>query len=356
MKLKIKLESFDTKKDYYIQNKEKMYKFLTCGKDSYSAGEITITSGINISPKDDLLFVQIGNNTSLGTELGFNIDLGHDFNSVYQGVIREFRTESDDARIAFGQCFKRSERKGEIIIGNDCWIGHNVQIMGGVVIHDGAVIAANSVVTKDVPPYAVVGGNPAKIIKYRFKPEICHGLQRIAWWNWSSEELLEVKDDMQGEVEDFVKKYLPHTLEIEEDEKMFIQNTDKKIPRFLFFMDFREEEPIYKKVLEEFICIFQQGEAELVLCYNANDQEEGLLIEQLIQEFDKYSHLNARICIYGIENDEEEVVIKNVDYLITNRSYQTINRITLADLYGVTCITGIRKPIFSKKICEKILA
>ena len=205
MKLKIKLESFDTKKNYYIQNKEKMYKFLTCGKDSYSAGEITITSGINISPKDDLLFVQIGNNTSLGTELGFNIDLGHDFNSVYQGVIREFRTESDDARIAFGQCFKRVERKGEIIIGNDCWIGHNVQIMGGIIVHDGAVIAANSVVTKDVPPYAIVGGNPAKIIKYRFKPEICHGLQRIAWWNWSSEELLEVKDDMQGEVEDFVK-------------------------------------------------------------------------------------------------------------------------------------------------------
>jgi len=61
--------------------------------------------------------------------------------------------------------------KGDIIIGNDVWIGTDVTILAGVKIHDGAVVGARSVVTKDVPPYAVVGGNPAKIIKYRFTEE-----------------------------------------------------------------------------------------------------------------------------------------------------------------------------------------
>lgn len=351
----IEMKNFSTEGVYRAGDQDGKYKFLTKGKDSYATGEISIFSGIDVTPKDKLLYIQIGRSTAIGPELNFNIDLIHDYNSVYQGMISEFRTPSDDKRIANGQCFKRVERKGEVVIGNDCWIGENVQIMGGVIIHDGAVVAANSVVTKDVPPYAIVGGNPARIIKYRFAPEVCQGLQRIAWWNWSSEKLLEARDDLQGEVEDFVKKYLSETYDFEKESAMFEQSTDKKVPRFLFFLDIQEEEPICEKVLAEFIDLFREGEAELVLCYDALEQMEIAFIEQLIQELDKYSHLNARICIYGIEKEQEPCIIKNTDYLITNRSSRTIDRITWADVYGVTCITGIRKPIFPKNIHKKIL-
>ena len=67
--------------------------------------------------------------------------------------------------------------KGPTIIGNDVWVGYRVTILSGVKIGDGAVIAAGAVVTKDVPPYAIVGGNPAKLIKYRFSPEISEALE-----------------------------------------------------------------------------------------------------------------------------------------------------------------------------------
>lgn len=76
-----------------------------------------------------------------------------------------------------------------VIIGNDVWIGSHVLINGGVKIGDGAVIGAGAVVVKDVPPYAIVGGVPAKIIRYRFSEEIISKLLEIKWWNMSEEQL-----------------------------------------------------------------------------------------------------------------------------------------------------------------------
>lgn len=74
-------------------------------------------------------------------------------------------------------------------IGNDVWIGHGVTIKGGVTIGDGAVIGAGAVVTHDVPPYAIVAGVPAKILRYRFKEDICQRLLDSKWWNLPDEEL-----------------------------------------------------------------------------------------------------------------------------------------------------------------------
>jgi acetyltransferase-like isoleucine patch superfamily enzyme len=74
--------------------------------------------------------------------------------------------------------------KGDVIIGNDVWIGHGVTIMSGVKIGDGAVIATNSHVVKDVPPYSIVGGNPAKVIRYRFTDDQIKDLLEVKWWEW----------------------------------------------------------------------------------------------------------------------------------------------------------------------------
>ena len=71
-----------------------------------------------------------------------------------------------------------------LIIGNDVWIGDGAVVMRGVTVGDGAVVAANAVVTKDVPPYAVVGGVPARIIKFRHSPEIIEDLLSIRWWDY----------------------------------------------------------------------------------------------------------------------------------------------------------------------------
>lgn len=79
--------------------------------------------------------------------------------------------------------------KGDTVIGNDVWIGYEAVIMPGVKIGDGAIVAAKSVVVKDVPPYAVVGGNPASLLRQRFPDEIINALLEIAWWNWDIEKI-----------------------------------------------------------------------------------------------------------------------------------------------------------------------
>ena len=79
--------------------------------------------------------------------------------------------------------------KGDTVVGNDVWIGQNVTVMPGVNIGDGEIIAAKSVVTKDIPAYCVAGGNPCKIIKKRFDDELISYLQEIKWWDWSPEKI-----------------------------------------------------------------------------------------------------------------------------------------------------------------------
>ncbi len=79
--------------------------------------------------------------------------------------------------------------KGDVIIGNDVWIGSGATILSGITIGDGAIIAAESLVVKDVRPYEIVGGNPAKHIKFRFDDEMIARLLRIQWWNWDVEKV-----------------------------------------------------------------------------------------------------------------------------------------------------------------------
>lgn len=79
--------------------------------------------------------------------------------------------------------------RGDVIIGNDVWIGVNSTILSGVKIGNGAVIGACAVVTKNVPAYAIVAGNPAKVIRERFSPDEVSELEKIAWWDWSEEKI-----------------------------------------------------------------------------------------------------------------------------------------------------------------------
>ncbi|MCS0654754.1 CatB-related O-acetyltransferase [Cytobacillus firmus] len=85
-----------------------------------------------------------------------------------------------------------TRNNSKIIIGNDVWIGLNVTILRGVKIGDGAIIASGAVVSKDVPPYAIVGGVPAKIIKYRFDADVIYSLLQIKWWEYQ----VEILEDM----------------------------------------------------------------------------------------------------------------------------------------------------------------
>lgn len=100
---------------------------------------------------------------------------------------------------------KFNEHK-KVQIGSDVWIGSKVIILGGVNIGNGSIVAGGSVVTKDVPAYSIVGGVPAKVIKYRFNDEIIKSLERTKWWSWSVKDLKN-KADLFVDLEEFMHDF-----------------------------------------------------------------------------------------------------------------------------------------------------
>lgn len=100
---------------------------------------------------------------------------------------------------------KEYPSKGNTTIGNDVWIGYGATIMPGVTIGDGAIVATKSVVTKDVPPYTIVGGNPAKVIRKRFDDQVIEKLLETAWWDWPIEKITEqVQNLTSQDIDEFI--------------------------------------------------------------------------------------------------------------------------------------------------------
>lgn len=145
-------------------------------------------------------------------------------------VIGKYCSVADGVRFVFGEhrldhissfpfkaiCFgdephAEALSKGHIVVGNDVWIGVNAVILSGNRIGHGAVVAAGAVVTRDVPPYAVVGGVPAQILRYRFSPERIDALLEIQWWDWPLEKIRENLSLFYGDADAFIQKHLPAT-------------------------------------------------------------------------------------------------------------------------------------------------
>jgi acetyltransferase-like isoleucine patch superfamily enzyme len=150
---------------------------MSCGKYTYGTP--------NIFWENNNSKLVIGNFCSIANNV--NIYLGgnhrtdwvttYPFGHIYNNIFNNFNGVGHPAS------------KGNVTIGNDVWIGSNVTIMSGVIIGDGAVIANNSHVVKNVEPYSLVGGNPAKLIKYRFTQQQIENLLQIKWWNWDNEKI-----------------------------------------------------------------------------------------------------------------------------------------------------------------------
>lgn len=171
------------KRHYKFTNKNPKYRGYDIGDYTYGAPLISDFS----KGKSKLT---IGKFCSIADNVRFVIDGDHniDWVSTYPfGLIFE----------KFNMSLKgHPKRRGDLNIGNDVWIARDVLIMSGITIGDGCVIAAGSVVTKDCPAYSVMGGVPAKVIKYRFSEKKIERLLSIKWWNWSLKRINEKLDEL----------------------------------------------------------------------------------------------------------------------------------------------------------------
>lgn len=152
---------------------------MKVGKYTYGIDHITIKSWDSPYTVSIGAFCSIAGNCTIYTGGNHRTDwiTTYPFGHIHRSIFSNFDGKGHPSS------------KGGVSIGNDVWIGDNVTIMSGVTIGDGAVLAANSHIVKNVEPYSIVGGNPAKLIKYRFSKDRIDHLLKLQWWNFDDSKI-----------------------------------------------------------------------------------------------------------------------------------------------------------------------
>jgi virginiamycin A acetyltransferase len=177
----------------YFMAENKRYAAYEIGEGTYGRPNITFY--------DAGATLKIGSYCSIGP--GVTILLGGEHHLDWVTTY-PFSLLFDDARLLKGY----PHTKGDVVIGSDVWIGQEAMVLSGVTIGDGAAVAARSVVTKDVEPYSIVAGNPARHIRFRFSEPTIRSLLSIAWWKWPPEQVRAARPLLQSaDVDGFIAKY-----------------------------------------------------------------------------------------------------------------------------------------------------
>lgn len=163
-------------------NRIKNSKRVSVGKHSFHNGGLDIRGKVHVT---------IGSHCAFGKNIAI-ISENHDLR--YLSMQGYFYKKYFDIGHPGDDVFPNPHKsKGPIEIGSDVWIGDKVIILSGVKIGDGAIVAAGSIVTKKVPSYGIAVGTPAKVIKYRYEPEIVEYLKNLKWWKWPEERIVKNK-------------------------------------------------------------------------------------------------------------------------------------------------------------------
>lgn len=196
----------------YLKNKNQVSlkdaSWASMGKHSYDNGAYVWRWY-----KDSKL--EIGKFCSIANDVHFICDSGyHTESQITSFPLFHEILDKKDSVIVKGKSYivedikdKLEPSKLDIIIGNDVWIGNGVTILPNVTIGNGVTVLAGAIVSKDVPDYAIVGGVPAQIVKYKHGNEVIDKLNKIQWWNWSDAEIKSNVNDFYLPINDFIQKH-----------------------------------------------------------------------------------------------------------------------------------------------------
>ena len=162
---------------------------------------------VNIISWSDDYKVVLGKYNSIGRDCNFFLHANHrpDWVTTSSQLWGPVTPEISQLHMTMGH----PSCKGDIVVENDVWIGAKSTIMSGVKIQNGSIVGANSVVTKDVPPYSIVVGNPAKVVKYRFTERQIESLLKIKWWEWTEDRIkTEAPLMWSNKIDEFIDRHL----------------------------------------------------------------------------------------------------------------------------------------------------
>ena len=313
--------------------RKKSYHYMTLGACSYAVE----SSRVEFEGDAHVL---IGRYCSIARDVSFLLGLNHNYKNVVTTypfdvdfVMEKICAGANITKITYFPEERRGDNHHQIIVGNDVWIGAGATLIGGVKIGSGAIIGTNAMVTKDVPPYAIAAGNPARIVNYRFDAETVEKFMAIKWWNWSVKKVYK-NLPLIYDTEKFLAKHFTPADEFVPDENLNAKLRDGwKV--YQLVADFRAAQPLWKKVVEEF-CRADLERALLVV----HGSEKDLAA---VEENPSVLKVPAR----GRKKFSPQV-LKSSTHFITTREMVTLECIDWLYGTGVKIISALDEGIFSE--------
>lgn len=338
----------ETKLKYF--NTEQQSKILTVKVDDHT--KIPIVTLGAMSYIYDALWnfdptlsghVLIGKYTTFAHEISFDIAQNHAYKEVSAYPFDHmFHTEDVAAhRAPYNKC--------QLIIGNDVWVGAGVRFVGAVKVGNGAIIGAGSVVTQDVPAYAVVAGNPARVLHYRFDEEEIRKLQYIKWWNWPLETIKAAVPLMKN-IHEFTAKYYNSMLTRKAEGPIVEQLMNLKqqgIKIFYFIPDVGQAYPVWPKIIEQYLKTFYQQNAILLIQLD-KEWEDYPEVQKLKEICASGQNGGARLAQCSSKARFSLAVLQGADYFITTREAISSECIDYAELYDCQILSGLEYDVFAE--------
>lgn len=291
--------------------------------------------------------LQIGNFNSIGNNLQLCFGKNHNIKTVSTGGVELFlKANNIEVDYAKGSSFNE---KGNIVIQNDIWFGENVTIMPNVLIRNGAVIARNSHVVSDVPAYAVVGGNPARLIGYRYTKEQIEKLQKIQWWYWNTDKIMRYAEYFTEDIDRFCDRFYD---EAEAEYESYIKNREQKKDTYFVFVDYYEEYCSFPYILESFLDMYSKEEEKELLLFIRDDcsveKIEDALLDNLLNVVNDITMSPEILSSVEVRRGtfiEAKSCFLNCSHFITTRTYNTVYFTCLAEQLGIEIISGVDSKI-----------
>lgn len=304
----------------YFLNRSSL--LLSMGRKSY------VMSALLYPPGSTLDNIIIGNYCSLGNNIHFIINQNHNYKAL-----STYRWASINLPDHFAPTLK-----AQVIIGNDVFIGNNVTILSGLKIGNGAIIRDNSLVTKDVPPYAVIEGQPGKITNYRFDEETRQKLNQIKWWYWPEEKItkntLLFNEDINAFIEKFYQVEIPSLLN--DNINNLIQTLHRQKHQLYYFIpDLDEPNPIWENFIPEFINHFSASD-HVALFLITKTPRVSTAIKQLIE-----NKTDAPKIYFLSDTDDTNLnIFSQMTYFVTTKDISSIRYVDYAFDYGINVLFG----------------